>query len=460
MTDTPKQHSDLEAEASVLGGILWRNDVLGKLADLEVEDFYSPKHQSVFSAMRNLESTGVPIDQVTLRAELVRQGRWESLGGDVGGQAFLLEIALRCPSPDNALHYAGIVTQHRVTRQLLEIIADSLYSLKCGDEGVPRGDDAVQWVSSRLGQIRPRSEQATVTVGEIVRERIRDYDRIAMERETGIRSMTGLPSGVARLDSVMGGYQRGIVTTLCGRPAMGKTSGGMAAADACSSAGYGVHVFSLEDPRAMYADRVVGRMGDLAVNTLRRAEFDRDEFDRMRSAVGRADKRTNWKVDDRSGLTAPEIVRAWRRAGEKNATQLVVVDLLQRIRKTDPRMKTYDHVTEVMHLLSDAAKADKIAVLLLAQLNREVERRDDKRPIMSDLQDAGTVEQDSKCIVGFYRGSYYYGQPKHGIDYEDGEPIPSRERFEQTVQLVILKDSNGATGRVFGRWHGPTTSLS
>ena len=454
----PKQHWDQDAEASVLGGILWRADVLGKLADLEVEDFYHPKHQSVFSAMRNLEGASTPIDQVTLRAELVRQGRWESLGGDVGGQAFLLEIALKCPSPDNVLHYAGIMVTHRVTRQLVSTLVESLGEISNGEDC--SGEDAVQLVAAKLGQIRSRAKDSTITVGEMVRERCRDYDRIATERETGVRSLTGLPTGVARLDAVMGGYQRGIVTTLCGRPAMGKTSGGMAAADACSAAGFGVHVFSLEDPRAMYADRIVGRMGDIPVSTLRRAEFPRDEFERMRSAVGRADKRTNWKVDDRSGLTAPEIVRSWRRIGEKNDTQLVVVDLLQRIRKADPRMKTYDHVTEVMHLLSDAAKADKIAVLLLAQLNREVERRDDKRPIMSDLQDAGTVEQDSKCIVGYYRGAYYYGQPKQGIDYEDGEPVPSQEQFESTVQLVILKDSNGATGRVFGKWNGPTTVLS
>ncbi len=466
MTPSTRQHWDATAEASVLGGILCRNDALRKLADLEVEDFRHPKHQAVFGAMRNLESRSEPIDSVTLRAELVRLGRWASLGAGQGpdaeanASAFLVELMLHVPSPDNVADYAEIIVRHRVTRTLVETLHDALDLINGADNVDCLGEDAVQWVGAEVGKIRTRGKDSTITIGQIVRERIREYDRIAIERESGQRALTGLPTGIAKLDAIMGGYQRGIVTTVCGRPAMGKSSGAMAAADACSDAGLGVHVFSLEDPRAMYGDRVVARMSEIPTTKLRKADFSQDEFHRFRGAVAKADARKCWKVDDRGGLTAPEIVRSWRRVGEKNDTKLVIVDLLQRIRPTDSRMKTYEHVTQVMHLFSDAAKADQIVLVLLAQLNREVERRDDKRPVMSDLQDAGTVEQDSKCILGYYRGAYYGPKPRPEIDYDEDGPPPSPEAFEATVQVCILKDSNGATGRVFARWNGPTTRIS
>lgn len=466
MKHTKRQHYDLTAEASVLGGVFHDRAVMRKLVDLEVDDFAHVRHQVVWMAMRALESAGTPIDVVTVSAEVKRLGKWEVLSKGEGpdpeanAMGFLAELLLLCPSASNVVHYAEIVVKHRVSRDLRACLVNALGLLDGPDSDDVEGEDAVQWVASEVRQIRTRGKDRTVPVGTIVRERLIEFGRIEEARINGGKALTGIPTGIAKLDELTGGYQRGIVTVVCGRPGMGKSSGAMAAADACSALGLGVHVFSLEDPRSMYADRVIARMSRVPSTTLRRVAYTREDFEAIRQGTMRADARKTWRVDDRSGLTAPEIIRSWRRSGDKHGTQLVVIDLLQRIRKTDARMETYKHVTEVMHLLSDAAKEDQIAVVLLAQLNREIERRNDKRPVMSDLQDAGTVEQDAKAIIGYYRGAYYYPKPIEGIDYDEGEPCPSVDEFQQTVQLLVLKDSNGATGSVFGRWHGETQRLS
>lgn len=453
---TKRQHHSMEAEQSVLGGVLFKPEVLRRLDVLEAQDFYNPKHQAVWSAILACSSKGRPIDRTTVLDELDRAGKAQL----VGGEAAIAALQYHCPSAENVQHYAKILVRHRTTRDLAircQEIVTALESPDNSDDPEFEGEGAVQWAMREIGRIKTREKGAELTIGDVVKQRMRDLAQIWQDRENGTETLTGLPTGIADLDEKMGGYQRGIVTVIAGRPAMGKSAVLRSGAEACSAKGIGVHVFSLEDTRDAYADRTIAFESKVPAETMRRAQLNRGEFDQLTHAVARLRQRQGWLVDDRSGLTANEIVRSWRRAADTNTpngTKLVQVDYLQRIRKRDPRLSTHDHIGECMTELADAAKADNVAVVVGCQLNRGVEQREDKRPMLSDLRESGYTEELSKCVIGCYRGAYYGPHPVKGIDYED---IPPRD-FESLLLLLVLKNSNGRTGQARGTWHGPTVS--
>lgn len=459
---TTRQHHSLDAEASVLGGILndaiFKRGVLKRLDALEVDDFVSPKHQAVFMAIRNLEMAGTPIDAMTVGAELERIGRDTA----VGGFPFLADLTLRVPSQENVEHYAAVLVRLRLSREVLkaasEIIAVMQSPDNAGDDEY-EGEGAVQWATARVQKINTRTAASAITIGAAVKQRFVELERIAEERATGKRTLTGYTTGIERLDAEIGGVQPGIVSIVAARPGMGKSSAGLAIADANSAAHTGVHVFSLEDTRASYADRTVSRESGVPAEKLRRCDLNRSEMGDVGNAGSRLWLRRGWLLDDRSGLTATEIVRSVRREAEKNGTKVVIVDYLQLVRKVDARQSTHEHLAECVTTFADAAKNDQMAYVVMSQLNRGVEQRSDKRPQLADLRESGAIEERAKLVVFLYRGFYYGPEPVKGIDYDQGNAPPSPHDFEHTVQLLIAKNSNGPTGRVFARWDGPTTRV-
>jgi replicative DNA helicase len=242
---------------------------------------------------------------------------------------------------------------------------------------------------------------------------------------------------------------------------MGKSSLGLSIADACSAGGFGVHVFSLEDTEESYSDRVLSRTSDIPAETLRNSDLNVGQC----SAVARGSmglKGRRWLVDGRSGLTAEEIVRSVRRHKRANATNVVIVDYVQLV-KGAPRLQRHEALTEIVTTLADAAKQDRMAYIVMSQLNRQIEQRQDKRPQLADLRESGSLEERAKCVIGLYRGSYY-GEPTKGVDYHDTWPghsyPPSGDEWARAAQLCVLKNSNGRTGTVWADWHGQTTRLS
>ena len=244
------------------------------------------------------------------------------------------------------------------------------------------------------------------------------------------------------LDLRLAGLQPGVVTLVAGRPGMGKSALARRITDANSEAGIGVHVFSLEDTRAAYMDRVIGEHASIAADRLRSGQITRrDEMRSVRDAAGRLVKRTHWHVDDRSGIGAREIVRSVRRARRENDTQVVVVDYIQLLTKR-PGMKTHEAIGENMNLLADAAKQDGMAYVVVSQLNRECEKRDKKQPRLSDLKECGTLEERSKAVVAVYRPWAY-----------------DETQDRDLMQLIVLKNTNGGTGYCDVRWDGPLTRI-
>lgn len=237
---------------------------------------------------------------------------------------------------------------------------------------------------------------------------------------------------------------------------------GLATADASSAAGFGVHLFSLEDTEEAYADRTIARTSGVPAEALRNAKLERGHAsDISRAMAGLKSRR--WLVDGRSGLTADEIVRSARRHRKANGTCVVIVDYIQLIKRANPRQSPHEALTEIITTLADAAKQDRIAYVVMSQLNRGVEQRQDKRPLLSDLRESGSLEERCKCAVGLYRGSYY-GEPIKGIDWDPDWKgrawKPSDEEFKAQIQAIVMKNSNGRTGTVWGEWHGPTTRVS
>jgi hypothetical protein len=260
------------------------------------------------------------------------------------------------------------------------------------------------------------------------------------------------------------GGNAGIVNMLAARPSMGKTATTITSAAAASRAGFPVHVFGLEDSWQAVADRWLSRESQIPAVQLRQGLVDRAQVAALFDAGNRLRSRVNVLMDGRAALSATEIVRTVRRFCRSTKPKLVIVDYVQLVRRR-AGLSENEALDEIATMFSDAAKADDVAYLVTSQLNRECEKRDDKRPQLSDLRGSGALEERAKVAVGQYRGVYYYDRPRRGIDYDCECPssvtggcvhAPSTDRFASTVQLIVLKNSNGPTGPVFARWNGPT----
>lgn len=463
MTHPRTLRHNADAECSVLGGVILRNDLLVELDRLETNDFYVPAHRVVWEAIRNLEAKQKPIDVVTLEHEIERAGKLEA----IGGIALLGELALKVPTAENVVHYAEIVQQLARVRALTMLAGDLLEKSFDADADA---DELIAMAVAAVGKLDSVRRDDTATVGDIVKHRVRELEKQWADRADGKTVWNGAPTGIANLDRRIGGYPFGDVTILAARPAMGKTAQAAAATEATSEAGFGVHVFASEGGRQMYADRAIARRAGISVEKLRAGELTRDQASAVTLAMMWYSYRPNWKVDVVGGLTAHDIVRRVRKWAPKNKTRLVVVDYLNVLAR-DPRKSENEALEEIVNVFGQAAPNHDIAWLLLAQLNRKVEERVDKRPVMSDLRGSGALEQVARVVVSPFRGSYYYETPKQDIDYEcppsagcvGGEKcphMPNAEQFAALAQILLLKNNNGMTGRVFANWIPETMVLS
>lgn len=448
-----------QIEASIIGGVLLRNDVLALLPHVEAGDFASRRARDTWSAMRNLEAAHRPIDVTTLGAELERMGRMESVGYE-----FLGECAICVPTPENVVHYAAELRDMALRERVRQVGAE----LADAARRTMSGEDLLALAYAELSRLSVGTPDSAVPIGEVVKRRVADLEKIAERRARGESAMTGCPTGSAKLDMQIAGWQP-LLQIVAARPSMGKSSMALASADASTAAGFGVHYFSLEDGDAAIADRAMSRDSGVAATRIRSCDLTREEMSRLGKSMHTLHKRKNWLYDGRSGLTPDEIVRSVRRRRAENGTRLVIVDYLQKLRAPrGSRMNEYETINYAVEALADAAAADGIAYLLLSQLNRDCEKRNDKRPALSDMRGSGAIEQCGKIIVGLYRGSYYGSEPVAGIDYECEcgannstcyRCAPSVEEWQRTVQLIVLKQNQGPTGVLYERWDGPTTRI-
>jgi replicative DNA helicase len=415
--------------------------------------------------MRNLEAANTPIDVVTVEGEIEKAGKLDA----IGGIAFLGELALCVPTPDNVLAYAREVEDKSRIRQLGQLAAE--LSERCFEQDL-EVDEYFGEALRKIGEIDRAKPDEAKPIGEYVKKRVLELEDLVRARESGKQVTTGIPSGLKNFDAKIGGYPKGDLIIIAARPAMGKTAMAMSAVDAATAAGIATDVYAAEGGWRMFADRMISRASGIPVARLRNAELGGGDAQALANAQLRYHNRKNLFLDTRASLRATDIIRCVRRHKAERGTKLVVVDYVQMLRR--PKGLEHDEnaaLDATITALAQAAIDDDITYLVLSQLNREVERRNDKRPIMSDLRGSGALEERPRMIVSPFRSSYYYPAPQLGIDYEcnciagDGEGQELHVRaddaaFKRQVQVLVLKNSNGPTGFVRATWNGETAGMS
>jgi replicative DNA helicase len=460
----------LANERAVLGACI---TLPSKLRDCELgtEDFVDLRHKLVWGALRNLAEKREHIDALAVERELQRIGKVDAVvsSGRPPGEFIqgLRAVNGMTAFVEPSFEAAVAKVRDSSLRRAIALAAGDIVQ-HAGEAKLNAGEllDEATRLFGAIDSANVVSADA-VAIGDIVGERLEAIQRVADQQANGEGALTGAPTGIAALDAKVGGWRFKLGNMIAARPGMGKSALGLSTADASSAGGFGVHVFSLEDSKETYGERVISRFSGVPAIRLRQANIAREEVSKVLAAVDAYRARKNWIVDDRPGLSAAEIIRAWRRRGEKNGTRVVLVDYIQLVRAADPRMREDQALGASLQAMIDAAKIDDVALIVMSQFNRELEKRGDKRPQLSDLRGSGELEEKVKLCVALYRGAYYSPDPTRGIDYECScmESVkrcyhaPSQEDYQRQAQALVLKGGNGPTGMVLASWDGPTTNI-
>ena len=417
----------VEAEQSIIGGLMLENQVWDTVsAKLCEADFYRTEHRALYRAIIELSNKSQPFDVVTLLDTLKST---DSLD-DAGGEAYLFELANNTPSVANVSAYADIVREKSVQRQLISVateIADSAYN-----PGNREVSDLLDFAESKVFAI---AEQTASDGGpEVIKSiLVRAVERIDALYHSG-DSITGLATGLSDLDELTSGFQSSDLIIVAGRPSMGKTTLVMNIAEhAAIKANKPVLVFSMEMPADSLAMRMMSSLGRIDQHHIRTGKLDDDDWPRVTSAVHMLSEAPLF-IDDTAGLSPAEMrARARRLCKEHGQLGLIVVDYLQLMKvpgfKADNRTA---EISEISRSLKSLAKELCVPVVALSQLNRSLEQRQDKRPVMSDLRESGAIEQDADLICFIYRDEVYNeDSPDKGV-----------------AEIIVAKQRNGPIGRV------------
>lgn len=417
-------HSD-EAEQSVLGGLMLDNTAWDRIADRISEvDFYRTEHKLIFRTMAELTKRNQPFDVVTISEALKEVHEL----GNVN-QGYLFELSKNIPTVANIEAYTDIVRERSILRQLLEAtheIADSAFN--------PKGRGSKEVLNAAESRIFKIAEQESHGIGPI------DISTLlakATERIDTLyhsdQDVTGLPSGFKDLDDMTSGFQAGDLVIVAGRPSMGKTTFAMNVAEyAAIKDKKSVLVFSMEMPGESLAMRIMSSLGHIDQHKVRTGKLEAEDWPRLASAVSMLSEATMF-VDDTPAMNPAEIwARARRVARSHGQLGLIVIDYIQLMHIPGFKENRTTEITEISGSLKALAKELKVPVLALSQLNRSLEQRGDKRPIMPDLRESGSLEQDADVILFIYRDEVYNeNSPDKGI-----------------AEIIIGKQRNGPIGKV------------
>ncbi len=392
----------LEAEQSLLGGLLLDNRKLDEVTDeIGVQDFYSQNHRLIFSAISGLQGAGDAADVVTTSEWLESEGNLDN----AGGLSYIGTLANNTPSTANILTYAKIVRERAILRSLIAAandISDSAYRPegRTPREVLDNAEKLVFDISERDG----RNRRGFTSIQELL---ARSVDRIEELFESK-EAITGVPTGYADLDNMTSGLQPGDLVIVAGRPSMGKTSFAMNIAEYVAvEKKLPVAIFSMEMPGEQLAMRMLASLGRINSNKIRTGRLGDEDWPRLNSAVGLLDKAPMF-VDDTAGLTALELrSRARRIARENKDLGLIIVDYLQLMQASESNENRATEISGITRSLKILAKELHVPVMALSQLNRSLEQRPNKRPVMSDLRESGAIEQDADVIFFIYRDEVY-----------------------------------------------------
>ena len=423
--------NSVEAEQSVLGGLLLENEALDKIADVLSEvDFYRHDHRLIYHHICKLIEQSRPADIVTVAESLENSAELSS----IGGIAYLGALAQNTPTAANIRRYAEIVRERSVMRKLVEVgsgIAESAYN--------PQGRDAQQLLDEaeakifKIAESGNRSSQGFVDMKSLLPAVADRIDYLYQRENQG--AVTGVPTGFDDLDERTSGFQPGDLIIVAGRPSMGKTAFSLNIAENVAlDTKLPVAVFSMEMGATQLATRMIGSVGRLDQHRMRNGNLENDDWVRLTTALGKLNDAPIY-IDEGAGLSSFDVrARARRLHRQCGKLGLIVVDYLQLMAGTSGRASENraTEISEISRSLKSLAKELDVPVVALSQLNRSVEQRPDKRPVMSDLRESGAIEQDADLILFIYRDEVY------NPDSED----------KGTAEIIIAKQRNGPIGRV------------
>lgn len=419
----------IEAESSVLGGLLLDNGAWDRVGDLLTDrDFYRYEHRMVFAAIGALINASKPADVITVFEQLQNQGKAE----EVGGLAYLNSLAQYVPSAGNIRRYAEIVRERSVLRKLVTA-SDEISTNAFNPKGRPVAailDEAEQKIFN-IGEEGARTKQGFQSMDTLVVDLL---DRV-QEMADNPNDVTGVPTGFYDLDRMTAGFQAGDLIVLAARPSMGKTALAINIAEHVAlNEGLPVAVFSMEMGAAQLAVRIVGSIGRIDQGHLRTGKLTDEEWPRLTEAIEKL-RTISLHIDESAGLTSSELrANARRLSRQCGKLGLIVVDYLQLMSgsSSDGENRATE-LGEISRGLKMLARELQCPVIALSQLNRSVEQRPDKRPMMSDLRESGAIEQDADIIMFIYRDEYYT---------KDACKEPG------VAEVIIAKQRNGPTGVV------------
>lgn len=431
--------NNVEAEQAVLGGLMLAPEMFDVVSEkLESRDFYRRDHQLIWQAMATLAESAEPFDAVTLGEWFDGQGAREM----VAGGAYLVELASTTPSAANIVAYAEIVREKALLRRLIE-------------EGTEVVNQAFNPGHREAEEIVAEAEQRMFSVGQDVRDvhsgpssmmeiakEVFEELREATDRGGGI---TGLPTGYTEFDQLTAGLHPTDLVILAARPAMGKTTLALNIAEhAALKSKQAVAIFSMEMSKKQLGARLISSIGRVDATRIRRAQMEDEDWGRFTVAMKTAIE-SDIVIDDTPALS-PERLRskARRLKREKPGLALIVIDYLQLMAVPGNKENRATEVSEITRSLKALAKELGLPIIALSQLNRSLENRSDKRPLMADLRESGAIEQDADMVVFIYRDDYY-----------------NKESQEKGLaEIIIGKQRHGPTGSVMLKFEGEMSRFS
>lgn len=414
---------NIEAEQAVLGAIFLDPSSLTLASELLIpDDFYRAAHQKIYNAMLELSDKGEPVDIVTVTSELADANLLE----EVGGVSYLSDLANSAPTAANIEYYGKIVEEKSILRRLIRT------ATTIAQDGYSREDEVEVLLNEAEKTIMEVAQRKNAGAFQNIKDvLVQTYDNIeTLHDRKG--DITGIPTGFIELDKMTAGFQRNDLIIVAARPSVGKTAFALnIAQNVATKTDENVAIFSLE----MGADQLVMRMlcaeGNIDAQRLRTGSLTPEDWGKLTMAMGSLSN-SGIYIDDTPGIRVSEIRAKCRRLKQESGLGMVLIDYLQLIQGSGRSDNRQQEVSEISRTLKELARELKVPVIALSQLSRGVEQRQDKRPMMSDIRESGSIEQDADIVAFLYRDDYYDKESEN----------------KNIIEIIIAKQRNGPVGTV------------
>lgn len=426
---------DVEAEQAVLGCMITdKESVIAAVETLSDEDFYREDNKVIYKAILNLYNRAEPIDIITLKSELSSIGKFDA----VGGLEYLAELPEKVPTTSNVDKYINIVKEKSELRILIKTANDIITMSYDPTQEVETIMDGAE--KKIFNIMQKKNQEGYASIKDILVDSFTELEELYNRKQ----HVTGVPTGFIDLDNRTAGLHNSDLILVAARPAMGKSAFALnIATNAALQANTGVAIFSLEMSKEQMANRILGSVAMVDGNSIRTGRIADDDWIKLATASGELSQ-TGIVIDDTPGISVMEIRAKCRKLKMEKNIGLVIIDYLQLVQASSRAGSREQEIAEISRSLKILAKEINVPVIALSQLSRAPEQRPDHRPMLSDLRESGSIEQDADIVMFLYRDDYYN---------------PDTEK-KNIAEVIIAKHRAGSTGTVELAWLGNYTKFA